>query len=396
MKKKVSKLDQNTKEIIEKAAQLAESTLHSTFSNKGINAGGSHFSDLWVRDACFAGIGALSHNLQIEVKRSLETMAKNCKEDGQLPLRIGSKYFFLKYLGLSKNNDEPMYFEDKYSGSIPMDSNSLFIILLHQYTETTQDSNFLQQHFFIALKAMNWLISHTNSESLITETPYSGWADSLKKKGMVLYTNVLYLKALQSMYELSNKLEQDHLCHRFQKRYLTSLERFNDLFWKETYFSDIHPNQCGEIFSTDGNLLAIYFDIATPAQANHIFSTISSKGIDKSFCIETNVPKYPFSMIYTPFHFIRLQDYHNGLKWLWIECLYILCKEKCGLQHEARTRLLELSKKILEYNGIYEVYESSGKPVKRLFYKSESCFSWSSGLFLAAFNLCKKMELPLN
>tara|TARA_A100001015_G_scaffold321124_1_gene450257 strand:- start:1759 stop:2985 length:1227 start_codon:yes stop_codon:yes gene_type:complete len=396
MKKKLSKNNQYHEESIEKAAKIAKETLKMTFTDDGISAGKSHFSDLWVRDACYAGIGALSCEFNNEVKRSIETMSTHCKDNGQIPLRVGSKYFFLKYLGLSKKNKDPMYFEDKYSGSVPMDSNSLFIILLHEYVKKTKDIAFLEHHFFIALKAINWLILHTNKKDLLTEGNYSGWADSLKKKGMVLYTNVLYLKSLQSMFELSNLLDQEHLSHRFQKRYLSSLDKFNACFWKETHYIDTIPTKERGIFSTDGNLLAIYFDIATPSQINQIFSTISSLNMDTDFCIETNSPKYPMNMIYAPFYLIRLHDYHNGLRWLWLEALYIICKEKCGFQHEARRRLFELSKKIVEFNGIYEVYEKNGPPVKRLFYKSESYFSWSSGLFLAAYNACKKIELPLN
>jgi hypothetical protein len=39
---------------------------------------------------------------------------------------------------------------------------------------------------------------------------------------------------------------------------------------------------------------------------------------------------------------------------------------------------------ILENKGVYEVYDKTGKPVKRIIYKSEYPFAWSSGLLIYA------------
>ncbi len=39
---------------------------------------------------------------------------------------------------------------------------------------------------------------------------------------------------------------------------------------------------------------------------------------------------------------------------------------------------------IVKYNGVYEVYEKDGTPLKRIFYRSEHPFAWSAGLFLYA------------
>lgn len=41
-----------------------------------------------------------------------------------------------------------------------------------------------------------------------------------------------------------------------------------------------------------------------------------------------------------------------------------------------------IGEQIVKYNGVYEIYEKNGKPVKRMFYQSEHPFAWSAGLYL--------------
>ena len=87
--------------------------------------------------------------------------------------------------------------------------------------------------------------------------------------------------------------------------------------------------------------------------------------------------------------FLKKTYYHNGLEWLWIGCVDAVSKHTSGLKKEAEEIVTKLASKILEFNGVYEVYQL-GKPVKRLFYNSESYFAWSSGLFVWA---CKELDL---
>jgi hypothetical protein len=51
---------------------------------------------------------------------------------------------------------------------------------------------------------------------------------------------------------------------------------------------------------------------------------------------------------------------------------------------EARMVLNDIAKKVIEYNGICEIYEKNGSPVQRRFYRSEGPFAWSAGLYLWA------------
>ena len=107
-----------------------------------------------------------------------------------------------------------------------------------------------------------------------------------------------------------------------------------------------------------------------------------------NFTIETNYPRYPFWRT-GPFQFlVGMADYHNrGCLWLQPGITYAISLWKVGQKKEAKEFLERIAKHIVKYNGVYEVYEKDGTPVKRLFYQSEHPFAWSAGLFLYAFNM---------
>ncbi|NBV42415.1 hypothetical protein EBR96_06580, partial [bacterium] len=97
----------------------------------------------------------------------------------------------------------------------------------------------------------------------------------------------------------------------------------------------------------------------------------------------TRHPKYRAKHIYWPFFLINMSDYHNGLDWLWVGCVDAIAKWRCGLEPEGVDHITKIAHKIIEHNGVFEVYEN-GKPVRRLFYRSEEWFAWSSGLYVWA------------
>jgi glycogen debranching enzyme len=374
-----------TQSIILKAYQTALRTLKDRYADEGILAGKKHFSDLWLRDSCYAAMGALSVGDTGVVKASLETMLKHQSKTGQIPLRVGQKWFMLKYLGFDAKTPQARFKEDKEI-SIPTDSNSLFTITVAEYATISQDKAFVVQYWDRIKKAVLWNLSQDhNHDLLIEEGPYSGWADSLKKTGAVLYTNVLFLHALRRFAELcrwiENRAEADH----FEYLFLCAQKKFNELFWNGDYFIDWISPQGNRVshFSTDGNVLAIIYGIATEEQSQSIQNYITKYRLDQEFSTQTVHPPYPKAHVYTPFHLIRLSDYHNGLQWLWVGCADAVSKWMIGKKEEAISLLGRIAEKIVEHDGVFEVYEG-GKPVRRLFYKSEHWFSWSAGLFVWA------------
>jgi glycogen debranching enzyme len=311
----------------------------------------------------------------------LVTILNHVKPNGQVPLRYGAYTFLFKFLGIPTQN-KPRYREDK-GFSTPTDNNSLCIIAIEKYCSKTQDYSLLHHHSKTIRAIINWNIKQSH-EHLIRETKYAGWADSLKKTGWVLYTNILHLQALKSYHILCTfhpKLEEQTL--NIQQTIKNVDRQINNIFWKNNYYIDaIDPPSSMTQFSTDGNILAILFDIASKEKSKKILNHIMTHNLIQNGCIQSCHPSYPKQVIYTPFHIINLSDYHNGLYWLWLSCLTIAALAKLNQKETCIQTLIDLCHTINSHNGIFEVYEQSFEPVNRLFYSSEKDFSWSSGLFI--------------
>jgi len=85
-----------------------------------------------------------------------------------------------------------------------------------------------------------------------------------------------------------------------------------------------------------------------------------------------------------------MQDYQNqGVHWLWLGALAAIALHKAGYKKEAKKALKDIEKIIEKHRIVSEVYTKDGKPVKRLFYRSEQPFAWSSSLYLLAEKILK-------
>lgn len=372
-------------ETIHTAYTISLINLRNSYRKDGICAGRTHFSDIWIRDSFFASLGALSVQDYGIVKRNLQTVMRYMNEDGQVPLRIGQKYFLLKYLGIQRKK-QARYMEDK-GISVPVDGNSLLMIVFAQYLTHTKDTQFAKNYFTKLKHVIDWNFNQDiDHDLLIEEGGYAGWADSLNKKGKVLYTNTLHYQAVVSFVQICKHLKEHTYAKEYQLLANQINDKINELFWENTYYVDQVSLKKRYIFSTDGNLFAILFGIASLEKIKLILQTVQEFQLESDFSIATNYPKYSSKETYAPFSFIRMSDYHNGLIWVWLGCVNAVAKYTAGYPDEARHILHQIALKIVEYKGVYEVY-NHGKPVNRFFYKSEHGFAWSSGLFVWA---CKQ------
>lgn len=377
-------------DAVDAAYSIALNNLRDRYSQRGIEAGQSHFSDVWARDSFFASFGSLSIGDFNVVKLNIDTKLRFMKEDGQIPLRVGQKNMLLKFLGIYSKKTEARFIEDK-GISIPSDSNSLFMIVANDYLQASGDNAFILSHFDKIEKAMEWNFTRDDDgDELMEEGHYAGWADSLKKRGKVFYTNVLHYKAITSFAEICRTLGKESLAHHYTKTAERVHAKLNKLFWNGEFYTDwVYKDKRNEYFSTDGNVLAIIFNVASPKQAKAIQTYMKTHGLSADFSVKTNYPQYKLNHVYPLFIPIRIHDYHNGLRWLWLGCVDVVSKHMMGMKEEAKEQLAKIAAKIVEHKGVYEVYDK-GKPLKRLFYKSEQGFAWSSGLFVWA---CQKLGI---
>ena len=118
----------SVKTHIHDAYNIALAYLRARYTDRGIVAGSTHFSDIWVRDSIYASFGALSVGDYDIVKNNLKTLLDYKSDTSQIPLRVGEKHFMKKFLfGISSKTPQARFIDDK-NVSVVVDSNSLFII----------------------------------------------------------------------------------------------------------------------------------------------------------------------------------------------------------------------------------------------------------------------------
>ncbi len=370
---------------INQALKIASDNLRACYSKEGIFAGLHHFKDYWARDSFFASYGSLVKEDYDIVRQNLKLFLRNINAEGQIPLRIGknSLGIVFSFYGFNLGKRKAVYKTDK-SHKKTVDQNSLFIISLYEYMKATKDKKFLANNIEKVEKVMKWnFLNDKDKDLLIEENEYCNWADSIKKKGKVLYTNVCHCHALYCISKVYEKSGDKNKSKTYLNLHKKVKNKINELFWSGEHYLDwIDSNKRYNYFSTDGNILAILWDIADKEKARHIEEASHIFDINEipSQCVH---PNYPDNYVSLQTKLLGLKDYHNGLSWLWLGCINALAKNKLGMKKKAIELLDKISSLIIKHRHVYEVYDKNG-PVKRFFYKAESPFAWSSGLFIYA------------
>ncbi|NTV23133.1 MAG: hypothetical protein HGA85_02020 [Nanoarchaeota archaeon] len=371
------------------AEEIARSSLRACYGDEGIFAGIHHFKDYWARDGFFASLGALEIGDSGIVKKNLQLFLTSLKKDGQVPLRIGKSSLGLAIssLGIILGRRKPIYDVDLTSTK-PSDSNPLLIIAAHAYYLKTRDK-YILENLPLLEKALEWGHQRCDQDCLLEEEERCNWADSVKKKGKVFYTNVCHFKSIQclaELYEQAKKIEKASHYSRIAKDVKV---RLNQHFWTGEHYADwIDREKIFNFFSTDGNMLAILWEVADKDKANKIIDCSMTFGLQDtpSGCVH---PYYPIEDIGWHTKMIGLKDYHNGLSWLWLGAISTLALLKVGRISEAKELMDKIDTLIEDHEEVYEVYDG-GFPVNRTLYRSEHPFAWSAGLVALAHSELKK------
>ena len=341
---------------ISEAYKTAVNCLRECYSENGIIAGRQHFNDYWARDSFFASFGACKLRDFEIVRKNLLLFLSNQAEDGQIPLRVGTYNIIPKMLGMKgKCEMKPRYTVDTiFSNNLKAtDCNSLFVIAMANYMYKSKDINFVKNNFDKIEKALKWNFTQDkDSDLLIEDRGLTTWDDRTHKRGKVLYTNVLHFKALHEMAHLSKVAKKQDKFSAVAKRVRNEI---NNQFWNGNYYADwIENGKRLDYFCSDGNTLAALW-IADNIKIKKIHKSVKRLKIAETFTLKTVSPVYPLTKIYIPNILLGFADYHSGMLWPWISCLYALAISKVS-KPEAKKIIQKLGEKIIEYKDCYEVY----------------------------------------
>ncbi len=364
-------------DVIKKATEIAKKDLRKNYIKEGILASQGTWQQIWARDSCFASLGALKLKDTQVVRNNLTTLLNLQKKNGLIPFRVGAgnPLKLLIKQGLFKKPKKTSVFKGKAQYRFekppwfpnPIDSNSLLIISAYHYAKISKDEVFLKENFEKLKLALSWLNKKTK-DGMLWQGHVSDWADCIMRRGHVLYSNVLYYAALMAMDNYSQKAQ-------------ALKKKINQNFWTGEFFYDAIPNKTTKRFSTDGNLLAIIFGLATQAQGEKIIEYIEKNNVCKVPCI-CNYPPYKNSFADWSVNLFGFADYQTKTPWLWLGCLYVAAKKILKLNYEKE--LITLSELIVKNKTVHETLNAKGSPYKSGVYSSEPKFAWAAGLYLFA------------
>jgi glycogen debranching enzyme len=360
-----------------------------------LNAGPRNFREPWARDFGFASYGLMVLGEIQAIRENLELFFINQLPDGQLPIKVHSTNVPSRYMHSLFKREQPTYnpLRPKYfSGhrTISLDGNPLLVIAALHYIRNCQDQEFIDTFWTSIKQGVLWLEKHAiTTDGLLHQGPYSDWADSIARQGRVLYTNVLYWKALYELSETAQALGNIQEGQDFKTKADQVKAAINEYFWRPELGYYITTQEFGNL-SSSGNLLAVAWDLATAEQGHAILDAMDKFGMANP------VPTRPVHSPY-PKRYIAIENrlggigyYHTDAAWIWIGAWHVIAAQNLGRMDEAQDLLDRMARVIVREGEVHEVYAPSGKFISTLWYTSEAPLTWSAGMFLYA---CDKLGI---
>ncbi len=293
--------------------------------------------------------------------------------------------YFHSLFGRQQPIDRPL--RPKYitaHNTISLDGNALLVIAALNYLRRIDDPAFTAEHWQDLKQALDWLEQVAlEDDGLLHQGAYTDWADSINRVGRVLYTNVLYWKALHEFAIDGEKYGYSAEAEVFHAKADALRQRINAFFWRDDLGYYVTSEQF-DILNSDGNLLAVAWGLATPEQGNRILDTMRDLGMGDP--VPTQVTDRNYGRRYVAFenHLAGIGEYHTLAAWLWLGGWHVVALSRLGRLSEAKLLLDRMSHVIVRDQVVHEVFDSDGNPLRTFWYASESPLTWNAGMFVYA------------
>ncbi len=400
-------------ELIETAFEKAREILTSECSPLGLMASPEGYPHVWARDSVITSLGTVLLPEHPDCLRmSLETLGGQQSELGAIPNNVSVATGRLDHTN---------------AGSV--DSNLWFIVGHYIQFKTSGDVDFLRAHWASLEKALLWLrYQDSNGCGLLEVHEAADWADLLANRFNILYDNVLWYASLRAMAALARALDADgarydaqadDVRHKIRIVLWVGTEAQSEwgpscpghTEWKHT-LSQVDPvlvkrpfflpyvafRDFGDYCDVFGNLLAILFSVANPAQEKRILDYLYQVGISDPYPVRVLHPViHPGSKDWREYYRnnnLNLPDqYHNGGIWPFVGGFYVATLVKAGRLQEAERQL----EKLAEVNrlGVEQEWEFNewcqGQTGRPMGYPHQA---WSAGMYVFAYRAVQDGKLP--
>lgn len=188
-----------------------------------------------------------------------------------------------------------------------------------------------------------------------------------------LYTNALFYRAAKQMEDLNSVVANKTMAELWKSKAELIKENMNKNLWQEDKgFYRIHlllqpkalsvPPDDSDIFAMGGNALAVLNGVADDRQARRIFDVAAQR--QRNFGVSTNagvlLPPYPAGFFKHPAT-SEEYVYQNGGQWDWWAGRFLLAEFERGYSQRAYQQVLEIAKKAVDNDGLYEWHTITGE-----------------------------------
>ncbi len=393
--------------LVHDCYQQALDVLHGNTTAQGFKASQDRYNAIWGRDGSIICLGTTVTEdaaLIAASTRTLTVLQEHQTPLGQIPNHIG--------LDTGKVN------------FYATDATAWWVIALASLWRATQEQAMLIAFWPAVDKAMTWLqYQAIDASGLIHSPPAGDWMDSsLQRWGKVLYTNLLFYKALGCA-----KVLADEVGAECRDDTVAIRQRINRLFWpresvqdewlcgwsfgfyeevidpcREHYLHylsfESYDNRCDVI----ANCLAILWGVADQEQTNAILRYLTSKNLSRPFPIRVLDPPIfhpdrswnPKIDLDRPLYWQnRPYAYHNAGVWPWVGGFYVTALVKADQEALAKQELEGLAQaNQIGSSGEWEFNEwlhgRTGSPM------GATHQSWSASSYVMAYKAVMNGMIP--
>jgi GH15 family glucan-1,4-alpha-glucosidase len=385
--------------LLVQAGQIAAANVHGAIEERPLpdsrpklvlNAGWRNFREPWARDFGFASFGLVEMNERRALRETLELFLSFQTAEGQFPVKIHSTNVVERYVYSLFRRQQPIHtpLRPKYitaHNTVSLDGNALIIIAALNYLRQVEDEAFCQVHWPALKRGLQWLEAQAlGSDGLLHQGAFTDWADSVKRVGMVHYTNMLYWKALHEFAIDAAKYGYTADHEQFSAKADRLKAAINDHFWHEELGFYSTSQQFPAILSSAGNLMAVAWGLASSAQAASILDKMDALGMADPVPTKVTSEHYGSAFIAIENRLAGIPHYHTSAAWLWLGAWHVIALVRAMRLAEAHTLLDRMSAVIVRDGVVHEVYGENGRYLSTRWYTSEAPLTWSAGMFVYA------------
>ncbi len=355
-------------------------------------AGTRNFREPWARDFGFASFGLAELQQFQAIRETLELFLTYQQPFGQFPVKVHSTSVLNRYLHSLFSREQPIYspLKPKYvtaHNTISLDGNALLVIAALNYVTQSGDTAFGQKHWSAMKQAITWLETHALEKGhLLFQAAFADWADSIARRGRVLYTNVIYWKALRDLAQAGWLYGHPDDAEYFDAKARQVKYAINEHFWRADLGYYV-TNQVFDNLSSSGNLLAIAWDLTTPTQSHLILDKMNEFGMANPVPTQVVHRAYPSKFIALENRLGGIANYHTSAAWLWLGAWHVIALARMERLTEAELLLYRISRVIVRDEAVHEVYAPTGQYLSSFWYTSEAPLTWSAGLMVYAYHV---------